>query len=106
MNELFNPKHLLYAFPTLFPYGIGGIMDESRKNKLSYRQHLIYLLYLNCISYRIHRNLIFVNFNVMQRPEARASLNIHIKRKDQNNFAESLKSLSQNKRVKLVKFLS
>jgi hypothetical protein len=69
MNEWFNLQHLLCAFPTLFPYGIGGIMDEDRNKKLSYRQHLIYLLNLNCNSFRIHRSFIFVTFNVMQRLE-------------------------------------
>lgn len=84
MNEWFNPKQLLCAFPNLFPYGIGGIMNEDRNNKLSYRQHLIYLLNPYCNSFRIQRSFIFVTFNVMQRLEARASLNIHIKRSSLN----------------------
>ena len=29
INEWFNPKHLLFAFPSLFPYGIGSVLDEN-----------------------------------------------------------------------------
>jgi hypothetical protein len=54
INEWFNSKHLLNAFSTLFPFGTDGIMDENRNIKLSYRQHLIYLLNLNCNRFRIH----------------------------------------------------
>ena len=95
MNEWFNPAHLLYAFPSLFPYGIGGVMDESRRIKLSYRQHIVYLLTLNCNRFRVHRSFIFVTFNTMQRLEARANLIIHIKRKDHQKFADSLKLLTK-----------
>ncbi len=95
INEWFNSKHLLYAFPTLFSYGTGGIMDENRNIKPSYRQHLIYLLNLNCNRFRIHRSFICVTFNVMQRLESRSCLNIYIKRIDRRQFAESLKSLKK-----------
>ena len=47
--EINNPNHLMCAYPTLFPYGIGGIMDPLRKIKLKYRNHVVHLLSLNSI---------------------------------------------------------
>lgn len=60
ISEINNPGHLINAFPTLFPYGIGGIGDQRRSIKLSYREHVNYLLNLNSDRFRTHRSFIFV----------------------------------------------
>jgi len=60
VSEINNPDHLINAYPTLFPYGIGGIGDSRRKIKLSYREHTNYLLRLNCNRFRTHRSFLFV----------------------------------------------
>ena len=60
ISEINNPDHLINAFPTLFTYGIGGIGDPRRKIKISYREHVNYLLRLNCNRFRCHRSFLFV----------------------------------------------
>ncbi|CAF3930171.1 unnamed protein product [Rotaria sp. Silwood1] len=46
-NEYSNPNLLLGIFPTLFPYGCGGLEDGSRPIQINFREHLRYLLSLN-----------------------------------------------------------
>ena len=60
VSEINNPDHLLNAYPTLFPLGIGGIGDPRRKIKLSYREHVNYLLRLNSDRFSSHRSFMFV----------------------------------------------
>ncbi|CAF4661916.1 unnamed protein product, partial [Didymodactylos carnosus] len=43
-NEYSNPDLLIGLFPTLFPYGVGGLEDTSRKTKVSFKKHVEYLL--------------------------------------------------------------
>lgn len=69
-NEYFNSELLLGIFPTLFPYGCGGLEDSSRPIKINFREHLKYLL-----SYADHRfeennSFIYVVFNILQRRTA------------------------------------
>ena len=52
IQEWYNPNHLLYAYPTLFPYGVGGLMDSRRDKKLTYRDHVNYLMKLRCDRFR------------------------------------------------------
>jgi hypothetical protein len=59
VNEINNPLHLINAFPTLFPYAIGGI-GAKRKISLTYREHVNYLLKLNSDRFRTHFSFIFV----------------------------------------------
>ncbi|CAF3900273.1 unnamed protein product [Rotaria sp. Silwood1] len=69
-NEYSNPNLLLGIFPTLFPYGRGGLDDGFRPIRINFREHLRYLL-----SYADHRfeqnySFIFVVFNILQRRTA------------------------------------
>ncbi len=60
ISEINNPDHLINAYPTLFPLGIGGIGDCRRKIKLTYREHVNYLLHLNSDRFRCHRSFLYV----------------------------------------------
>ncbi|KAJ7779477.1 hypothetical protein DFH07DRAFT_719243, partial [Mycena maculata] len=40
VNEFNNPDLLPLIYPTLFPYGIGGPEDNSRRTSLSFESHL------------------------------------------------------------------
>ncbi|CAF1247456.1 unnamed protein product [Rotaria sp. Silwood1] len=69
-NEYSNPNLLLGIFPTLFPYGRGGLDDGFRPIRINFREHLRYLL-----SYADHRfeqnySFIFVVFNILQHRTA------------------------------------
>ena len=94
ISEINNPGHLINAFPTLFPYGIGGIGDQRRSIKLSYREHVNYLLNLNSDRFRTHRSFIFVVFNIIQRTEARHRINLLVNQQDYQKFSEEISQLT------------
>jgi hypothetical protein len=86
----FDVNHLLFSFPTLFPYGIGGIDGK----KMNYRDHVVYLMNQSSNRFRTHKSFMFVTFNIIQRNEARKNINLMIKRKDYEQFAISLRNLT------------
>ena len=59
VSEIKNNLHLMCAYPTLFPYGIGGL-DAIRAKKVSYREHVTYLLQLDNDSFRTHPSFQFI----------------------------------------------
>jgi hypothetical protein len=92
--EINNPNHLMCAYPTLFPYGIGGIMDPLRKIKLTYRNHVVHLLSLNSDHFSTNNSFSFVAFNIIQRAEARSKIHLLIKKTDFKIFSKELKSIT------------
>jgi hypothetical protein len=93
MNE-WDPKHLLYSYPTLFPYGLFGIMDH-RQTELSYREHVLYLLKLSSERFRCHRSFMFICFNILQRAEARKRIRLLVKKKDFVSFPLIVDKITQ-----------
>ncbi|CAF1351527.1 unnamed protein product, partial [Rotaria sp. Silwood1] len=69
-NEYSNPNLLLGIFPTLFPYGCGGLEDGSRPIQINFREHLRYLLSYADRRFEEHYSFIFVVFNILQRRTA------------------------------------
>ncbi len=94
VREINNPDHLLGAYPCLFPYGIGGIMDINRRLQLTYREHANYLLQLADNRFRKHYSFMFVTFNIIQRQEARKKMNLLIRAKDFKSFSFELSKLT------------
>ncbi|KAJ7042215.1 hypothetical protein C8F04DRAFT_902364, partial [Mycena alexandri] len=39
-NEFNNPHLFPMMYPTLFPYGLGGLEDTSRRSKLGFKRHI------------------------------------------------------------------
>jgi hypothetical protein len=39
-NEFNNPHLLPMMYPTLFPYGLGGLEDKSRRSRLGFKRHV------------------------------------------------------------------
>lgn len=93
VKELYNPEHFLCSYPTLFPFGFGGIMDARQRIKLSYRYQVNCLLRLNCERFRAHQSFTFVVFNIIQKAEARQNINMLIKQRDFLEFANEIKAL-------------
>jgi len=93
IQEYKNPLFLINAFPTLFPYGIGGI-DSERKIKLSYRDHVKYLFRLANNAFRTHPSFLFVAFNIIQKSEARYRMSQLIKQSDFQQFSEEINTLT------------
>ncbi|KAJ7715812.1 hypothetical protein B0H16DRAFT_1667037 [Mycena metata] len=55
-NEFNNPNLFPMMYPTLFPYGLGGMEDKSRPSKLAFKRHVKHLE--NCFGrerYRCNR---------------------------------------------------
>jgi Helitron helicase-like domain at N-terminus len=66
-NE-YDPQHLPSAFPSLFPFGVGGVEDPLRPVALrSMDKHLRVLLMQSHEAFARHEIFIFVAFNVLQR---------------------------------------
>ncbi|KAI0084697.1 hypothetical protein BDY19DRAFT_898077, partial [Irpex rosettiformis] len=68
-NEFFSPDLFPKTFPTLFPYGVGGLEDKSRKSSLGLRVHVRHLLRLADRRFQTHKSFLFVAFNMLQRRE-------------------------------------
>ncbi len=69
-NEYLNPNLLPGLYPTLFPYGLGGLEDSSRPVKVSIKDHVQYLLNYDDKRFEKHHSFVFIVFNMMQRREA------------------------------------
>jgi hypothetical protein len=66
-NE-YDPRHLPSAFPSLFPFGVGGIQDPLRPVPLrSMDKHIRVLLQQSHEAFARHEIFIFVAFNILQR---------------------------------------
>lgn len=66
-NE-YDPNFLPSAFPTLYPFGIGGIQDPNRPiNVGSMQKHVRILLLQSHEAFARHETFMFVVFNVLQR---------------------------------------
>jgi hypothetical protein len=69
VNEYNNPAYWTHSFPTLFPHGIGGAEDPSRRVPLSLRAWGQHLLSLARPEFRVHHSFMFIMANVMHRRE-------------------------------------
>jgi hypothetical protein len=65
-NE-YDTEHLLNAFPTLNPYGLGGFGDRRREISISWERQLSNLLLQSHRLYARHEVFMFVVFNILQR---------------------------------------
>ncbi|KAJ7025256.1 hypothetical protein C8F04DRAFT_968049, partial [Mycena alexandri] len=43
VNEFNNPRLFPMMYPTLFPYGLGGMEDKHRRTKLGFKRHIKHL---------------------------------------------------------------
>ncbi|RHZ84007.1 hypothetical protein Glove_86g42 [Diversispora epigaea] len=68
-NEYTDPTLLPAAFPTLFPYGVGGHEDNFRKQHIPLKQYVKHLLQLDDPKFRHHRSFIFATFDILRRRE-------------------------------------
>lgn len=86
VQEWNNSEHIIMSFPSLFPYGLGGFFLEKRK-KLTFREHLNYLLNIRCDRFRNHKHFMFVCFNILQRKEGYNNIRLTVK---QPHFKETI----------------
>lgn len=67
VNEYYNPTLLMSLYPTLFPYGFGGIEDITKPTSVCFEKHIEYLL--TYADHRFERNhsFMFIAFNILQK---------------------------------------
>ena len=67
-------------YPTLFPYGVGGVENEKRSVHVSYSKHMRYFLSYHDRRFEMNSSFIFVNFNIFQRRPACSKARIVVSR--------------------------
>ncbi|KIL54765.1 hypothetical protein M378DRAFT_1051766 [Amanita muscaria Koide BX008] len=67
------------AFPTLFPYGVGGV--ESQR-EISFIEHIRYCLLFHDRRFRKHQSFPFVMFGIYQKRQALSSARLQVCRRD------------------------
>ncbi|CAF2227872.1 unnamed protein product, partial [Rotaria magnacalcarata] len=60
VNEYFNTSFLPGLYPTLFPYGLGGVENERRSVRVSYAKHIRYFLSYHDHRFEMNTSFIFV----------------------------------------------
>ncbi|KAF7331514.1 ATP-dependent DNA helicase [Mycena kentingensis (nom. inval.)] len=74
-----DANHTLGAYPTLWPYGVGGI-EVDRVDAVSYAAHVKWCLQYDDKRFRKHMHFMFQAFSTMQRRQVSGSASLQIKR--------------------------
>lgn len=69
-NEFQNPDLFPMMYPTLFPFGIGGIEESDRLVPVGMERHVRHLLRLSDRRFQVHPSFMFSAFNIIQRRQA------------------------------------
>jgi hypothetical protein len=67
LSEYSNPALFPMMFPTLFPLGVAGFDDPTRRTPIAFRNQVEYFLDLADPAFRRHRSFVFVALNIWQR---------------------------------------
>lgn len=94
VNEFFNPSLFPMLYPTLFPYGIGGIEDKRRTVAISFENHIKHLLSLADRRFQEHYSFLFTAFNIIQRQKMLLHTSLKVKRTRFRSWANRFKSIS------------
>lgn len=86
-----NP--LAACFPTLFPYGVGGI-EAAREADVGFLEHVRWCLEYCDKRFRHHHSFYFVAFGIEQRREVMRSARVQMKRKDFDRHSQLLQTLT------------
>ncbi|EIM90060.1 uncharacterized protein STEHIDRAFT_52210 [Stereum hirsutum FP-91666 SS1] len=84
------------AFPTLFPYGRGGV-EADRETLVSYQDHIRWLLQYHDRRFRRHNTFPFVAFGIEQRRQGLNSARIQMRRKNFDADARLLSTITKEK---------
>ena len=90
-----DPNIWLASFPTLFPYGQGGI-EITRVRKVTLAAHAKWALEYFDKQFRKHLQFMFQAFGILQKRQIAASTGLQIRRKDFNNHEQRIRSLTSN----------
>lgn len=84
------------AFPTLFPYGVGGI-EAQRSVVVPFTEHVQWALRYHDRRFRTHETFSFMAFGIQQRREALFSAKLQIRRKTFEADAPLLSTITSDK---------
>jgi hypothetical protein len=79
-GSLEDPNHLLGAYPTLWPYAIGGI-ETHREIDVPYNVHVQWSLQYSDRRFRHHSQFIFQAFGVLQKRQVCTSACLQVSKK-------------------------
>ena len=94
VNEFFNPELFPLIYPTLFPYGIGGLEDRQRLVKVSLKRHVKHLFNLKDKRFQEHYSFLFTAFNILQRRSVLLHTSLKVKKKNFDKIASDFASVS------------
>ncbi len=94
VNEFFNPKLFPMIYPTLFPYGIGGFEDRSRRTPISMKRHVKHLCGMSDRRFQEHYSFLFTAFNILQRRSILLHTSLKVCKANFNSAAASFSSVS------------
>lgn len=93
-NEYLNPELLMGMFPTLFPYGCGGVEDQSRPVNVTLTEQMRYFLAYEDRRFEENDSFLFVVFNMLQRRTACFHAQLMTSRPYFQRSAEKIETLS------------
>jgi hypothetical protein len=88
-NENFFEK----AFPSLYPYGRGGL-EAGKPNAISFREHIRWSLQYFDRRFRKHESFSFVAFGIVQRREALGAVRVQMRRKNFEREAQLMSTIT------------
>lgn len=88
-----NPNHLLGAYPTLWPYGKGGI-ETQRQIDVPYNVHVQWALQYSDRRFRHHGQFMFQAFGVLQKRQVAASACLQVSKKSFLQHHDAFRSLT------------
>ncbi|KAF8060240.1 hypothetical protein FPV67DRAFT_1424346 [Lyophyllum atratum] len=93
-NEYKNPALFPMMYPTLFPYGLGGMEDPARPVAVSLKSHVTHLFSLADRRFQEHHSFMFMAFNILQRRTLLLHTSLKVKRKDFPTIASKFAHVS------------
>ncbi|KAJ6560619.1 hypothetical protein DFH09DRAFT_1247852 [Mycena vulgaris] len=66
VNEFKNPNLFPMMYPTLFPYGLGGLEDPRRRSPIAFRRHIKHLFNLEDRRFQEHYSFFLVPSHLPQ----------------------------------------
>ena len=79
-SEMYNVDLFPKVYPTLFPYGIGGIEDNARSVPISMKNHAKHLFSMTNRHFQHHYSFLFTVFNILQRRKVLLQTSLRVKR--------------------------
>jgi hypothetical protein len=87
------PNPITAAYPSLFPYGIGGL-EAEREVSVPFETHVKWALQYHDKRFRTHHSFVFYTFSIIQRRQALRSARVQMNRRDFLRDAQQLSTLT------------